>query len=282
MSIAATIRLYLPFGDAKRIRTAEVINWTGLAIAAPRSELGSFLERRELAKPGIYILLGVDPDDGNLTAYIGEGEDVATRVNQHKPKDFWNTAIAFVSKDSNLTKSHIKYLEGKLIGFANAIGRYKLINSQPSGAKLPESDQSDMDGFLERVIQLLPVLGSDLLSPIVTREKTESKNAILRSRMKTAEATGQRTPNGFVVFKGSTAVLKDRESAERQGRWVLNLRRKLQEDGTLVQKDGLLQFTRDVEFSSPSAAAAVVHGGNAAGPLAWKDERGRTLKEIEE
>jgi hypothetical protein len=40
-------------------------------------------------------------------------------------------------------------------------------------------------------------------------------------------------------------------------------------------------FTRDVEFSSPSAAAAIVHGGTANGLLAWKDKAGRTLKERE-
>jgi hypothetical protein len=39
---------------------------------------------------------------------------------------------------------------------------------------------------------------------------------------------------------------------------------------------------KDVEFSSPSAAAAVIHGGGANGLTAWKDFEGRTLKEIEE
>ena len=46
------------------------------------------------------------------------------------------------------------------------------------------------------------------------------------------------------------------------------------------EKDSLL-FTRDVEFSSPSAAAAIIHGGSGNGLIAWKDKSGRTLKQIE-
>jgi hypothetical protein len=100
--------------------------------------------------------------------------------------------------------------------------------------------------------------------------------------MKKAVAKGERVPNGFVVFAGSTAVLEDRSSAKKQGPWIINLRNRLKEENALQEKSGLLIFTRDVEFSSPSAAAAVIHGGNAAGPLAWRDSTGKTLKELEE
>lgn len=49
----------------------------------------------------------------------------------------------------------------------------------------------------------------------------------------------------------------------------------------MVARADCLEFARDVEFTSASAAAAVIHGGNTNGLTAWKDERGRTLKEIE-
>jgi hypothetical protein len=44
----------------------------------------------------------------------------------------------------------------------------------------------------------------------------------------------------------------------------------------------LLVFTKDAEFSSPSAAAAVVHGGKANGLIAWKTKDGKTLKQLDE
>ena len=47
-------------------------------------------------------------------------------------------------------------------------------------------------------------------------------------------------------------------------------------------KDGFLVFTKDAEFSSPSAAAAVIHGGSANGLTAWKTESGKSLKQLDE
>jgi hypothetical protein len=69
----ATIKLFLPRGDAKSLRTAEISNWTGKAIAAPRTELDELLQREELDKAGVYILSGSDPLSGSPRAYIGEG-----------------------------------------------------------------------------------------------------------------------------------------------------------------------------------------------------------------
>lgn len=278
---SATIKLFLPFGDAKGVRTAEISNWSGKAIAAPRSDLDHFLTREELAHPGVYILLGADPETGKPLAYVGEAESVADRIRQHKSKDYWNAAIAFVSKDENLTKSHIRYLEGRLIQNANSIGRYSIANSQASGSKLPESDLNDMEVFLERIAQLLPVLGSELLTPVVTTAQPADAPPMLMCKMKGAIATGTRTPNGFVVMKGSTAVKQLRESAKTSGPWIISLRNQLIENGSLAEECEFFVFTKDVEFASPSAAAAVIHAGNAAGPAAWKDSTGRTLKEIE-
>ncbi len=57
----ATIKLYLAVGDSKRLRTGEISNWSGKAVAAPRTDLDKLLARDELKKPGVYILIG--PDD---------------------------------------------------------------------------------------------------------------------------------------------------------------------------------------------------------------------------
>lgn len=281
MNPSATIKLFLPFGDPKKVRTAEISNWSGKAIAGPRSDLEHLLARPELAKPGIYFLFGVDPLDGALLVYIGEAEVVSDRVKQHKAKDFWNSVVTFVSKDENLTKAHIRFLEGRLIELAVLVGRYKVTNSNASGAHLPESDEHDMEVFLERITQLLPVLGSELLAPVAPSPSSAPTQPILQCAMKGAIARGMRSPNGFVVLKDSTAVLTERESAKSQGAWILALRTKLVAEGALAESTGYLRFTKDVEFASPTAAAAVVHGGNAAGPVAWKDASGKTLKELE-
>jgi len=279
---SATIKLFLAFGDPRRLRTAEISNWSGKAIAAPRTELGDLLRRDEVAKPGVYVLSGTDPDTGKPRAYVGEAEVIRDRLKQHSAKDFWVQAILFVSKDENLTKAHIRYLEGRLIAEAIAAGRVTLENSQASGSKLPESDREDMEVFLGKVRQLLPVLGSELVTPIV-RFGDEVTNGAgnLRCKIKGLTAEGRRTSDGFVVFKSSEAVLKLRPAALSRNPFIVNLRARLVEDGSLEQQGDHLVFTRDVEFPSPSAAAAVVRGGATSGLAAWKDRTGRKLKDIE-
>jgi hypothetical protein len=281
MNNSATIKIFLPFGDAKGVRTAEISNWSGKAIAAPRSDFERYLAREELARPGVYILTGVDSQTGKLAAYIGEAESVADRLKQHQKKDFWSAAIAFVSKDENLTRSHIRYLEGRLIKTALEIGRYVVTNSNLSGAKLPESDLNDLEVFLERVSQLLPVLGSELLTPIVTAAIDKEPRELLTCKRMGAIATGMRTPNGFVVMKDSTALRQLRESTKTNGPWIISLRNQLLENGSLIEDGDFLTFTKNVEFTSPSAAAAVVYALNAPGPLAWKNSSGKSLKELE-
>ncbi len=278
---SATIKLFLPRGDAKSLRTAEISNWTGKAVAAPRTELDELLARDELDKAGVYILIGNDPLTNAPRAYIGEAEVIRDRLKQHKAKEFWVSAIAFVSKDENLTKAHVRYLESRILDEAAKVNRFALEQNQAGGSKLPESDRHDMEVFLARVRQLLPVLGSDILVPIAQSAARPQPGGVLFCRIKGAEARGQRTANGFVIFNGSTAVLKERRSAQTYP-WAVAQRNQLIADGALTKKDGYLIFTKDAEFSSPSAAAAAIHGGHANGLTAWKTIDGKTLKQLDE
>lgn len=278
---SATIKLFLPRGDAKSLRTAEISNWTGKAVAAPRTELDELLAREELDKAGVYILTGNDPITNAPHAYIGEAEVIRERLKQHKAKEFWVSAIVFVSKDENLTKAHVRHLESLILAEATKVGRVTLEQNQAGGSRLPESDREDMEVFLARIRQLLPVLGSDILAPIAQPATKTQPGGILFCRIKNAEARGQRTANGFVVFQGSTAVLEERPHAENSP-WITNQRKQLIAEGVLVQKDGLLAFTKDAEFTSPSAAAVVIQGGNANGLTAWKTTDGKSLKQLDE
>ncbi|MGO9111028.1 MAG: GIY-YIG nuclease family protein [Thermoguttaceae bacterium] len=278
---SATIKLFLPRGAAKSLRTAEISNWTGKAVAAPRTELDELLAREELDKAGVYLLIGNDPQTNAPSAYIGEAEVIRDRLKQHKTKEFWVWVIVFVSKDENLTKAHVRYLESRLLAEAAEINRFTLEQNQAGGAKLPESDREDMEVFLGRIRQLLPVLGCDILAPITQPAAKVQPGGVLYCRVKGAEAQGQRTVNGFVVFHGSTAVLEERPGAGNYP-YVIAKRKQLIADGVLIEKDGYLLFTKDTEFSSPSAAAAAVHGGSANGLLVWKTEGGKSLKQLDE
>ena len=277
---SATIKIFLVHGDPKRLRTAELSNWTGKAVAGPRSEFDGVILREEAEGSGIYFLSGIDPDRGRPAIYIGEAECIRDRLKAHLQKDFWNHVSFFVSKDENLSKSHIRYLEGKLIEQARDAGRAHLVNSQSSGARLPESDKADLETYLEKVNQLLPVLGIELLVPTTVKPAPGREIEILTCEIKGVRAQGNLSPNGFLVLSGSQAVLAERPSTQKYP-WALNMRQKLKADGALLIKSECLIFAQDVEFSSPSAAAAVIHGGHANGLTAWKNSQGQTLKQLE-
>ncbi|MDO8464043.1 MAG: GIY-YIG nuclease family protein [Gallionella sp.] len=277
---SATIKIFLVHGDAKRLRTAELSNWTGKAVAGPRSEFDGVLARDESQNSGVYFLTGIDPETGMSAVYIGEAESIRDRVKSHLDKDFWNHIVFFTSKDENLTKSHIRYLEGRLIEQARQAGRAQVKNSQGSGARLPESDREDMEIFLEKIHQLLPVLSVEVLVPTSINAAGATELESLSCEIKGLKATGHLTPNGIVVLAGSQAVLNERPSSQKYP-WALNMRQKLKDDGVLTAKLDHFLFTQDAEFSSPSAAAAVVHGGHANGLIAWKNKDGKTLKDLE-
>lgn len=277
---SATIKLFLVHADPKRLRTAELSNWTGKAVAGPRSELDGLLARDEASKSGVYFLTGTDPETGSQALYVGEAESIRDRLKSHLAKDFWNHVVFFTSKDENLTKAHIRYLEGRLIDQGKSAGRVIMMNGQSSGSKLPESDREDMEIFLEKINQLLPVLGADALVPVGSAPQGAGERRELLCEIKGLRALGRLAPNGFIVLKGSQAVLEERASAKNYP-YTLATRSKLIDEGVLIQEHGHFTFTRDVEFSSPSAAATVIHGGSANGLLAWKSPDGKTLKDLE-
>ena len=290
MTAGKSIRLFLADGTPGGLLTAEIMNWTGHVVAAPRSDLAALLKRPEASRTGIYILLGDDPNSlGGTIAYIGEGDDVSKRLYQHaRPedqggKDFWDRAIVLTSKDTNLTKAHARYLESRLITLAQQANRVSLVNgTAPSPLPLPEADISDMEYFISQAKIVLPVLGVNLLRAVpttpVAMQQSSGMAATLSVQSPIFEltlkksgiaATAQEIDGEFTVFEGSTAR-PQWQGVEDHG--YKRLREKLEEDGTLASADdgSLRRFTRNQVFASPSAAAAMVTGRSANGRVEWK------------
>ncbi|MBT7095054.1 MAG: GIY-YIG nuclease family protein, partial [Bacteroidetes bacterium] len=255
---SATLKIFLVNGNPKRLRTAELSNWTGKAVAGPRSEIEGILKRDESKNPGVYFLTGIDPETNGPSIYIGEAESIHDRIKGHLGKDFWNHIVFFISKDENMTKAHIRYLEGRLIDIAKSSERATIVNSQGSGSKLPESDREDMEVFLDKMQQVLPVLGIEVFVPMVQQDTSTDTKKLLTCKIKALSAQGYLTPNGIVVISGSQAVLKERASAKNYPS-VLNHRNDMIKNGHLKHVKNHYVFQKDVEFTSPSAAATVIH-----------------------
>ncbi|MCP1314230.1 MULTISPECIES: GIY-YIG nuclease family protein [unclassified Halomonas] len=290
MTQGRSIRLFLVDGTPSGLFTAEIMNWTGHVLAGPRTKLSELVQRPECGRTGIYFLVGPDPDNSlRPLVYIGESDDVSTRLKQHnRPemagpgggKDFWERVCLITSKDQNLTKAHVKYLESQLIKQAADIGRCKLTNGTAHEyINLPESDRADMAFFVEQIRTVLPVLGFDFLrgrahptsqqlseAPTIAAQSPRFSLEVPRHGIK---ATGQEIDGEFFVLEG--AIARDEWIGVNGGYKALY--QQLCSDGVLVKtENGLRRFVVDYAFSSPSAAAAVVSGRSANGREQWKVE----------
>ena len=181
MPIGKSIRIYLADATVSGIRYAEVVNWTGHAVACPRSRLGDLSAWPETAKPGVYLFFEARLGDAKPIAYIGESENVVGRLTSHdREKDFWNEAVLFTSKDENLTKAHVKFLEATLVGLARQADRYNLENGNtPPEASLPRADRDAMAEFTENIRMVLGTLGYPLLEPLL-RQGSETPQPAYR------------------------------------------------------------------------------------------------------
>jgi hypothetical protein len=276
--LGTSIRLYLADGRADGFRLVEKSNWTGLGLVSSRREYAAARKREEYGKPGVYLLTGPPGNGLKDQLYIGEADDVRDRVDQHlKNKDFWTTVVAFTSKDENLNKAHVRYLEARLVQLASKAGRVQLLNgTAPTLPRLSEPDRADMETFLREMLVILPVLGVVAFEEIDTGAPPADQ---LYLKGKGAQATGADSSEGFVVFEGSLARV---DSVPSIHAYMKTHREQLQEEGVLVPDSGYLRFTRAHLFDSPSTAAGVILGRTANGRIEWKNSSGQTLKDIQE
>ncbi|WP_438013775.1 GIY-YIG nuclease family protein [Sorangium sp. So ce315] len=283
MALGRSIRIYLEGGEVSGIRHAELVNWTGQALLCPRNRVAELAQwEATVQRPGVYFLIGSE-NVAQRDAYIGEGEVASERIKAHvSGKDFWQEVIVFTSKDENLTKAHIKYLEARIIQLARAADRYRLVNQNDGTlVVLPRADKDAMEEYLNNARILLGALGHRILDPIVEQPSNQSSQLVrLFYSVKGANAIGTVTDDGFVVFKGSTALTQVNDSIRPSG--YAALKEDLIKAGKLLKRGDMLQFASDTLFSSASAAAAVVYGNAANGRVCWKTQEGQTLKDIEE
>ncbi len=291
MTFGKSISLYLIDGDSSGRVTCELFNRTGKAYKIPRARLKESRDYGELYKPGVYFLLGRDPTDPQKTSvYVGEAEEVYERLKQHSDKDF-NDVIVFVSKDDNLNKAHIKYLEFTAVEAIRRAARATLQNGNtPNRPVISVPDQAVMTEFFQNLDLVIGTLGYKLFEPLLapapstivvpaqnTPVPTDSKRFIeyFIKTSRGADAVAVFTDEGLVVRKGSRAAPSEVPSTPA---WVKMARQELQATEVLVKEaNGEIRFSADYLFSSPSAAAAVVMGRSANGPQEWKDQNGISL-----
>lgn len=286
--------MFLMDGEVTGKIKCTLSNWTGVIYKIPRIQLGDLKSRDEMKQSGIYFLFGRDEDKQKDVTYIGQattrknGEGVLLRIQEHTRDthaDYFNDVIILTTQNNSFGPTEISYLENKFTQLAKEAGRYIVKNgNDPNPGNVTEEKESELDEIVENTLMIIGTLGYRVFVPMtkkVSQDLPDNHSTYLYLKRKTKksnkviEATCERTTEGFVVLEGSQVEIKDSPylpASLKEMRQNLIASRVIQ-DGVLKEKQ---------LFSSPSYAAAFLLGMQTNGRTDWKDQDGRTLKELEE
>lgn len=271
----------MPNGQPDGIRVVSKSHWSGQGIVFPRFLLPEVQPHLSEVGGCVYVLWGIDEQREALLpdVYVGRTDDVWTRLQSHskdESKAFWAQTVVFTSTDQSLNLAHIQHIEAELITIASRANKCQLTNdNQPSKPNLAPADTADADRFLFDLMLCLPLCDVGFF---VEPEQPTDDTEDLVLREKQILARGYVTAGGFVVRQGSEAVGGD--AVESLISSSKQLREELIGKQVLQQLNGKLQMVSDYTFTSPSQAAGVLLASTYNGLNVWKDEKGKSLKQI--
>ncbi len=287
---AKTIQIFLPGGDPRGIRVAEITTRIVQVIEVPRSLLTIFLKMPESDQVALYFLFGSSDDGSEQQFYIGQTGDLRARLTKHnKEKAFWERALVLISRTNSLTQTHAVFLEWHCLQAARAVERYADANGN-SGSRphTPAPLEADCLEVFDTGRTLLATLGYPIFDPVVKSSvrpedggadgSLDSEEDVFYCKGSDADGHGIYTPEGFVVMKGSSGrkdVVASSAGTSRE-----RLRINLLQAGVLRDEGSRLVFQKDHLFPSPSAAAIVLQGRNANGWTEWRTKAGQTLDQV--
>lgn len=240
---------------------------------------------KEMQQYAFYILLGKD-ESGRKQAYLGETNGFKVRSQDHKySKDWWDTALVFVSKADEIFSSEVLYLE--YIGWKKAcdVQNYVIANTktiyEPS---LSPDKKNEMELFFEEIMFLTRFFGCGVFDEPEKEQQLPSNCVEFFVDRNTKGVHGCihyfADTLHYILKAGSTiADLDTNRNAE-----VKAIRSRIKSDSKLSKKDGdIYRLLVDVDITCktplPSGPAGVVTGTAMQGTTELKDKDGKTFVE---
>lgn len=282
------VKIFITGRDPRSLRTIELDNWTGVGITGQPEFFKKALEDEVLSRSCVYLLIRSSADDDLPEIYVGESDDFSQRYTNGKFPIEFDTFLIFTSKDDNLTRAHVKWLERELwSSLKRNSGKVLVANTnKPTGSNLPRADIATMLTYLGNLIYVLEALGWDLFS--VQERTSASPSSSKTTPDSTIENDGlslrlystlPRRPDdraflryedgAYTLITGSRINARITDSLPAN---VRKLRQQLIEDGELVERGEYLELMRDIPFSKPSPASALVKGRSSTGYIDWARE----------
>lgn len=300
---AKTIQIYLPKGNPRGLRLAEMTTRTVRLIEIPRIHIDDFFAMPDASQVGLYFLIGETESTDKPLLYIGQTGDLKRRLNQHDDKDFWTRAFVMLSTNNTMTQTHALYMEHKAIATATEVGRYEIKNGNTGNKPhTPDPLKADCEELFYTLNVLLSTLGQPIFESLSIKERNsftnqsssgigiplisnveispidDSQPTLFYYIAKDSDAKGYYDDDGFVILAGS---LIRQEQAVSAPPFVTKLKESLLSSGKLVAVDNKsYKLTENQIFKTPSGASSLVSGRSTNGWIEWKNEAGETLDSI--
>ncbi len=275
---AKTIEIYLPSGDASEISETRITTEAIKIVFLDKSQLE--LQKNRLKYMGCYVLVGKS-DDGSDSVYIGETEDLYSRLTEHKKKKpFWSSVYTIQNSGGTFDKAHLTYLEKLMIEKANDVDRYVANNGNTGKiTKIPEAKRNECLLYFETIKTLFKTLAFNLFVPEVEKEELDERPVFhFRDKKGLWNASGVYINEKFTVLKGS--ISRREPTAHKVGSSEVKFRDRLIKEGIIKEKNNQLVFEKDYTFNSPSTAADIVSLRSNNGWKVWKTNNDETLNKI--
>jgi len=282
------INLFLMDGDPSGRIKCTISNWTGVAYKIPRTELEKCKDMGILKQSGVYFLFGTSDETGDNVVYIGQagvrknGEGILMRLQEHKRDarmDYWTEAVVYTVTNNSFGPTEISYLENRFCNLAIDSGRYIVKNSNdPSPGNITEEKESELEEFIDYAKIIMGTIGYKVFEKLISTPFAPASEAAIPEvqfelKQGKANAKGQRTSDGFVVFSGSQIRTQVAPSCPKHAK------KAREQYAQMINAESVLQG--DILLRSPAEAACFVTGTSINAREAWKTAEGKTLKEIE-
>lgn len=248
----------------------------------PREKVAEIAKKQpHLQQYGFYILLGHDKKLRNV-AYVGQTNDFKTRANDHKQKkEFWDTALVFVSKSNEIYPSEALYLEYLGWKAATEAGNYIIDNTKDiNEPPLSEDKQNEMELFFEDIQFLTRFYGCHVFDkpekePIAD-DYIEFTMALPKAGVK-ATLHFWKESQRYVILAGSTIADVTTDGCSKG---MQEFRDSVKANKKQSQRKGALyELLQDIELPdsnlSPSGAASFCAGTSRNGTHDWVDKDGK-------
>ena len=243
----------------------------------PRAEIALANNIHDIVgQPAFYILFNSSAEM-MPQAYIGQTTDFSNRKNDHlQKKDFWDTALVFISDNHKIYGDDVKYLEYLGIEAAQSAASCRLLNgANPKKPNIAPFRVNDMEVFFRDIQLLCKFYGCDIFEAKLSQAESEHLFYV-ESSDRPAKGIGyyDLQENKFVLKAGcilATEVSNSYASTSSRMQFINDYCKK--EKGQIV-------LIHDVPCESPSKASGFVLGRSSNGWFDWKDSDGKRLGDV--